>query len=87
MEAMSTGLPAISTFHSGIPELIKNNHDGLLCREKNQEELKESILYMINNYEKRVILTKNARETVENKHNINRLNDDLVKHYNSILNK
>ncbi len=87
MEAMSTGLPVISTFHSGIPELIKNNTDGLLCGEKDQKGLKENILYLIKNYDKRVILAENARKTVEIKHNINRLNDDLVKHYNSILNK
>ena len=34
MEAMSTGLPVISTNHSGIPELITNKHDGVLVEEK-----------------------------------------------------
>ncbi|RPI75659.1 MAG: glycosyltransferase, partial [Ignavibacteriales bacterium] len=34
MEAMATGLPVISTFHSGIPELIDNNKNGFLIHEK-----------------------------------------------------
>ncbi|VUS83915.1 GDP-mannose-dependent alpha-(1-6)-phosphatidylinositol monomannoside mannosyltransferase [Klebsiella huaxiensis] len=34
MEAMASGLPVISTYHSGIPELIENNVNGYLCEEK-----------------------------------------------------
>jgi len=34
MEAMATGLPVISTDHSGIPELITHNVDGFLVKEK-----------------------------------------------------
>ena len=34
MEAMATGLPVISTKHSGIPELISDNYDGYLVDEK-----------------------------------------------------
>ena len=32
MEAMARGTPVISTFHSGIPELIEHGVSGLLCR-------------------------------------------------------
>lgn len=34
MEAMSTGLPVISTYHAGIPELIDNGINGYLVNEK-----------------------------------------------------
>ena len=34
MEAMACGLPVVSTYHSGIPELIENNSSGYLCDEK-----------------------------------------------------
>jgi glycosyltransferase involved in cell wall biosynthesis len=34
MEAMAMGLPILSTFHSGIPELVKHGVNGLLCNEK-----------------------------------------------------
>jgi glycosyltransferase involved in cell wall biosynthesis len=34
MDAMATGLPVVSTFHSGIPEIISDGHDGLLVPER-----------------------------------------------------
>jgi glycosyltransferase involved in cell wall biosynthesis len=34
MEAMATGLPVISTFHSGIPELIDSGVNGFLVAER-----------------------------------------------------
>ena len=38
MEAMSMKLPVISTFHSGIPELVEDNTNGILVEEKNVDE-------------------------------------------------
>lgn len=37
MEAMSTGLPVISTYHAGIPELIDDGINGYLVNEKDVE--------------------------------------------------
>ncbi len=34
MEAMSTGLPVVTTYHSGIPELVRDGIDGYLVGEK-----------------------------------------------------
>lgn len=34
MEAMAMKLPVLSTYHSGIPELVEHNKNGLLCVEK-----------------------------------------------------
>lgn len=34
MEAMSYGMPVISTYHSGIPELIESGVDGVLVQER-----------------------------------------------------
>ena len=45
MEAMSSGMPVISTFHSGIPELVENGVSGYLVEEKNHEMLMDKILY------------------------------------------
>ena len=38
MEAMATGLPVVSTYHSAIPELITNGVDGYLVHERDVEE-------------------------------------------------
>lgn len=37
MEAMAMELPILSSFHAGIPELVKNGVNGLLCEEKDVE--------------------------------------------------
>ncbi|AMG60316.1 glycosyltransferase [Pantoea vagans] len=44
MEAMAVGLPVVSTFHSGIPELIENNESGWLVEEDDPEALAETLL-------------------------------------------
>jgi glycosyltransferase involved in cell wall biosynthesis len=44
MEAMATGLPVISTFHSGIPELITNNINGFLVKERDVESYTSTLL-------------------------------------------
>ena len=44
MEAMAVGLPVVSTFHSGIPELIEYNVSGWLVEEDDPEALAETLL-------------------------------------------
>ncbi|ORM53622.1 colanic acid biosynthesis glycosyltransferase WcaL [Pantoea conspicua] len=44
MEAMAVGLPVVSTFHSGIPELIENNVSGWLVEEDDPEALAGTLL-------------------------------------------
>jgi len=44
MEAMAVGLPVVSTFHSGILELIENNVSGWLVEEDDPEALAETLL-------------------------------------------
>jgi colanic acid/amylovoran biosynthesis glycosyltransferase len=46
-EAMSMEMPILSTFHSGIPEIVESGKNGFLCQEKDVDEyfiqMKESI--------------------------------------------
>jgi len=44
MEAMAVGLPVVSTYHSGIPELIQNNVSGWLVSENDADELAATLL-------------------------------------------
>lgn len=39
MEAMASGTLVISTYHSGIPELIIDKQTGMLCEEKNIDDI------------------------------------------------
>lgn len=47
MEAMATGLPVVSTFHSGIPELIADDDTGLLVPERDAGALAGAIERLI----------------------------------------
>jgi len=44
LEALSVGMPVITTNWKSIPEIITNKYDGILISIKNSEELKEAIV-------------------------------------------
>lgn len=47
VEAMSMEMPILSTYHSGIPELVENNVNGLLCKENDVNELTKQMIEII----------------------------------------
>jgi colanic acid/amylovoran biosynthesis glycosyltransferase len=64
-EAMATGVPVISTFHAGIPELISHNQEGVLVQENNVEELAEALEFMLTSRNLWETYTTSARQKVE----------------------
>lgn len=70
MEAMANGLPVVSTYHSGIPELIENNISGYLCDEKNIKQISDKLIFIFNNPESVLSSTVNARKKIEEAFNI-----------------
>jgi colanic acid/amylovoran biosynthesis glycosyltransferase len=46
-EAQATGLPVVSTLHSGIPEGVRDGETGLLARERSVEELASHLERML----------------------------------------
>jgi colanic acid/amylovoran biosynthesis glycosyltransferase len=61
MEAMFQGIPVISTYHSGIPELIHHRYNGFLGEEKNVQSIVENIRLALFDDGS---VGKNARDTV-----------------------
>ncbi|MBS1261949.1 MAG: Alpha-D-kanosaminyltransferase [Calditrichaeota bacterium] len=78
MEALATGLPVISTRHSGIPELISDRETGFLVDERDVEGLSDAIRHATGNPGSLAEITRRGRELVEAEFNIDRLNDRLV---------
>jgi glycosyltransferase involved in cell wall biosynthesis len=64
VEAMASGLAVVSTNISGIPELIKHQHNGLLVAEKNSRELADAIEQLLTDKVLAEKLAVNARESV-----------------------
>jgi glycosyltransferase involved in cell wall biosynthesis len=65
VEAMAYGCPIVSTNVGGIPELITDGVNGLLCPPKNPQCLADKILALADNPELRGQLSKAARSTYE----------------------
>ena len=53
LEAMASGLPIVSTIHSGIPEAITDNLNGFLVDEGDFEAMAERMVYLAQNPELR----------------------------------
>lgn len=77
MEAMASGVCVISTYHSGIPELIEHGQSGLLAEERDVARISEHILTLARDTELSSELARNARMVIENKFNSRTLNDEL----------
>ena len=82
MEAMATGLPVISTYHSGIPELIEDGVSGYLVEEKNISMYAEKIKEATDSGED---LSRNARAKIVDAFNLEKQNRKIVELYKKIL--
>ncbi|NET30790.1 MAG: colanic acid biosynthesis glycosyltransferase WcaL [Cyanothece sp. SIO1E1] len=84
-EAMATGLPIISTYHGGIPELVEDDVSGFLVPERDENALAEKLIYLINHPERWADMGAAGRQKIDQQHNIHRLNDRLVQIYEQLL--
>lgn len=81
MEAMAMGLPVVSTYHSGIPELVQDNVSGFLAPERNVSVLAEKLKQCIESRDKWPEIGMAGRKTIMENFNINTLNNRLVDIY------
>jgi len=70
MEAMSQGIPVISTKISGIPELVLDQETGLIVSADDPKELASAIQLLIEDQPLRNSLVKSARDHVVNEFEI-----------------
>ncbi len=65
-EAMITGTPILTTFVGGISGIMKNNVNCLELQPKSVESIVKGLIFANENYEKMIILAKNAQNTIRN---------------------
>lgn len=84
LEAMLTNTPIISTNISAIPEVVKNNYNGILIEPDN---LKQMILALRNIQDKKLIkkFIINSKKLLSNKFNIKIMYKKINNTYSSIL--
>ncbi|WP_017318086.1 colanic acid biosynthesis glycosyltransferase WcaL [Mastigocladopsis repens] len=85
-EAMAMGLPVISTLHGGIPELVEDGISGFLVPEQDPDAIAEKLSYLITHPEMWHEMGQAGRARVEEKYDMNRLNDELVAIYQQLVN-
>ncbi|MEL6582022.1 MAG: glycosyltransferase [Cyanobacteria bacterium J06621_12] len=85
-EAMAIGLPVVSTYHGGIPELVEEGKSGFLVPERNADALAAKLSYLIEHPELWSAMGKAGRDFVLNHYNLGQLNDDLMNIYLSLIN-
>jgi colanic acid/amylovoran biosynthesis glycosyltransferase len=84
-EAMASGLPVISTFHSGIPELVTDGVSGLLVPERDAASLADALAYLISHPEICKEMGQAGRRQVEQKFDTNSLNKELEELYLGLM--
>ena len=85
IEAMAKGLPVLSTYHSGIPEVVIDGVNGLLVGERDSDDLAEKLLYLFLNPDKMKKMGIRGRQFIEENCDINKLNDKLLKIFNKLI--
>lgn len=86
MEAQSCGLPVVSTLHTGIPELVRDNVTGFLSNEHDCSQIAKNIETLVNNRELRTRMGSKGREVVLKDFNVDKLNKEMIDRYKEIHN-
>jgi glycosyltransferase involved in cell wall biosynthesis len=85
VEAMSAGLPVVSTYHAGIPYIIRHGHTGLLVKEGDVESLKAEILKLIKSASVRETIGRNGQQYALDELNLREKEKQLEVIYEHII--
>ena len=67
LEAMAVGLPVVATRHGGIPEAVENGVSGMLCAERNADEVAAAVERLIGDPALYANIASNAATAVRGK--------------------
>ncbi len=80
-EAQAMGLPVVGTYHAGIPEIVRHEHNGFLVPERAVPELAKNILRLVNQPLLRREMGLAARKNVCLNFNLKTQTARLEEHY------
>lgn len=85
-EGLMFGLQVVATRHSGIPEIVDDDFNGILVSESSPSEIAEAVEYLLNNRNTWSTRSFNARRSIADKYSVNTITDELLKAYSSLSN-
>lgn len=85
-EAQAMGLPILSTLHNGISEGVLDGKSGFLVPERDVDALAETLRYLVKNPEVWAKMGCQGCAYVEERYNIEQLNEQLVETYQKLMN-
>lgn len=85
IEAQATGLPVVSTVHTGIPEAVTEGESGFLVPEKDTDAMAERLDTLIANPELRIEMGKTGRSHVEKYFDQQRELDQLEELFKNVI--
>ncbi len=84
-QALATGLPVITTRHSGLPDQVIDGKNGFLVQEADYEALAEKIIEYIKNPNLHYDFSVYGREHVEKTYDSSVLIEKQIQYYQSIV--
>lgn len=78
MEGMACGVPALAPCVGGLAEVIEQGRSGWLVTPKDTDELTERLQQMLTQPEVRTAMAQRARESIEERHRLDRSLDALA---------
>lgn len=85
-EAMSLGVPIVTTYCDGIPEDIENDRSGMLVMPGNSQALAEALDKMLYDKNLRKRIGENAKKGFNQKYNIKKMRNDIKNLLSSVEN-
>jgi colanic acid/amylovoran biosynthesis glycosyltransferase len=84
MEAMASGVPVVSTVHGGIPELVDDDVTGYLVPEGDVHALATRLENLSRDFAAAQRVCAAARRLIVQRHDIEKLDDRLVRHFEAL---
>ncbi|MDR0606119.1 MAG: glycosyltransferase [Bacteroidales bacterium] len=87
LEAMQFGLPCISTYTGGIPEIIENNITGFLVEQRDIEDIANKLEILINDKELRIQMGEAGRKRFYERFTLELFEKNLANTFHKIIGK
>lgn len=87
LEAGAIGLPVISTYHAGIPDVVIDGKTGLLSNERDINAMVKNMIWVLDHRREAIEMGINGRKRIRSKFSMNHHIDKLSDIIRSVINK